>query len=601
MNHFSYLFCTIFGLTLTQQTLAASVSTQVNPTPKNNESVLPWWKTATIYQVYLRSFADANGDGIGDIPGLIRHIDYLKTLGVDTIWISPHYDSPNIDNGYDVRDFKKISSDYGKMADFDRLIHETKKRKMHVIIDFILNHTSDQHQWFIDSQKSLTNTFRDYYIWRNPINGKPPNNYLSFFDGSAWEYQQKTKQYYLHYFTKQQPDLNWDNPAVRGAMHANMRFWLDKGVSGMRLDSVPTISKPQQFIDLRDLNHFGQYYAQGPNLHRYIQELHHEVLRDDQIFTVGELFGVDYKHLGLFIAPERQEINAAIDSHLIDLDHDKKNYWKHRDWQIREFRQIIQKLDNAIGERSWKTFFLTNHDNSRMISRYGRDSGPYRELSAKALATILLTQRATPILYQGDEIGMTNYPFSSINEFQDVSVLHLYDRVVKKGNVSPDFFVSQARLLNRDNARTPFQWDSSKNAGFTRGKPWFHINNNYRTINADAQLNDPNSIFRFYRQLIALRQQRPTLIIGKYRDVDLNNNTVYAYTRTGKQDVYLVTINMTDHPQRFYLPKQSSIIETLLQNSGQEPSVGATQLLLGPWQSGIYRLLPPKKTSQSSQ
>ncbi|RLM27052.1 glucohydrolase [Brenneria alni] len=552
-----------------------------------------WWKEAVFYQVYPRSFKDSDGDGIGDLQGITEKLDYLKNLGVNAIWINPHYDSPNTDNGYDIRDYRKIMKEYGNMDDFDRLISEMKKRDMRLMIDVVVNHSSDQNQWFVESRKSKDNPYRDYYIWRDGKGDNPPNNYPSLFGGSAWQKDSATDQYYLHYFGVHQPDLNWDNPKMREDVYDMLRFWINKGVSGLRVDTVATLSKNPAFPDLTDeqLKNFTYLYTQGPNLHRYIQEMNQKVFSKYDVVTAGEIFGVPLEEAAPFIDQRRKELDMAFSFDLIRLDRSVEERWRQNEWALSQFRQINNRLVDMAGQYGWNTFFLNNHDNPRSVSHFGNDSPQWRDLSAKALATVTLTQRATPFIYQGEELAMTNYPFQKIDEFDDIEVKGFWQDFVKTGKVKPDEFLENVKQTSRDNSRTPFQWSNTDNAGFTTGKPWFLINPNYKEINAADQTKDPDSVYNFYRQLIAIRHATPAFTYGAFQDLDPENNDVYAYTRTLKGEKYLIVVNFKEQPIRYSLPGAFSIKKTLLESGAKAPvQPNAARLELQPWQSGIYQL-----------
>ncbi|MDQ0431005.1 oligo-1,6-glucosidase [Pantoea agglomerans] len=560
---------------------------------KQSENIPKWWKEAVFYQVYPRSFKDTNEDGIGDINGIIAKLDYLKYLGVDAIWINPHYDSPNTDNGYDIRDYKKIMAEYGTMEDFDRLITEMKKRNMRLMIDVVINHTSDQNEWFVQSKSSKDNPYRNYYFWRDPKEGAPPNNYPSFFGGSAWQKDEKTNQYYLHYFAKQQPDLNWDNPKVRQDLYTMLRFWLDKGVSGLRFDTVATYSKIPNFPNLtkQELNNFAEEYTKGPNIHRYIKEMNKEVLSQYDVATAGEIFGVPLDQSIKFFDRRRNELDIAFTFDLIRLDRDSNERWRHKDWTLSQFRQIINRVDHTAGKYGWNAFFLDNHDNPRSVSHFGDERPQWREKSAKALATLLLTQRATPFIYQGSELGMTNYPFKNIDDFDDIEVKGFWHDYVETGKVQANEFLQNVHLTSRDNSRTPFQWDGSLNAGFTSGKPWFVINPNYTKINAANQIKNPDSVLNYYRQLIEIRHDIPALTYGRYEDLDLKNESVYAYTRSLGPDKFLVVVNFREQAMIYKLPDKLSVEKVIIEsNSKNAVKKNDAILELQPWQSGIYKL-----------
>ncbi len=560
----------------------------------HKENTFPaWWKEAIFYQVYPRSFKDTNGDGIGDIRGIIEKLDYLKSLGIDAIWINPHYDSPNTDNGYDISNYQQIMKEYGTMADFDTLIAEMKKRNMRLMIDVVINHTSDRHPWFIQSKSGKNNPYRDYYFWRDGKDNQPPNNYPSFFGGSAWQKDAKSGQYYLHYFARQQPDLNWDNPKVREDLYAMLRFWLDKGVSGMRFDTVATYSKIPGFPDLtpEQQKNFAQQYTMGPNIHRYIQEMNREVLSHYDVATAGEIFGVPLDRSSQFFDRRRHELNMAFMFDLIRLDRDSNERWRHRPWTLSQFRQIVGKMDTTVGEYGWNTFFLDNHDNPRAVSHFGDDTPQWREASAKALATVTLTQRATPFIYQGSELGMTNYPFKKLSEFDDIEVKGFWHDYVESGKVTAAEFLDNVRLTSRDNSRTPFQWDDSQNAGFTSGKPWFHVNPNYVQINAARELTENKSVLNYYKQMIHLRHELPALVYGAYQDLNPQDNSVYAYTRTLDNERYLVVVNFKEQPVRYALPDNDAIEQVVIETNQQSDTAKeSTAIALSPWQAGVYKL-----------
>lgn len=549
-----------------------------------------WWKSAVFYQVYLRSFKDSNGDGIGDINGLISKLDYLQQLGVNAIWINPHYESPNKDNGYDISDYRKVLKEFGTMADFDRLIAEMKRRQMRLMIDIVANHTSDQHHWFKSSQSQGNVQYRDFYIWRDGRSDQKPNNYPSFFSETAWEYHPVIKKHYLHYYLKEQPDLNWDNPAVRQGVYQDILFWLNKGVSGLRFDSITTISKKPGLPSLADPSKFEEEYAKGPKLHDYIQELHHRVYIRDDIVSFGEIVGYKGDEIANFIDPKRHELDVAIDTNLMFFDRPAGYQWLIKPFRLSDYRHAIELSNRARGQHGWTTFFIANHDNPRAVSHYGDASPRFRVASAKALATIQMTQPATPMIYQGDEIGMTNYPFQSIHEFQDQALINRWDNYVRSGKMAPNVFLYHAQRVNRDNSRTPMQWDHSPSAGFTTGVPWLTVNPNYRWVNADQAIHDPQSTYHYYQKLIVLRQQYPTLIFGRYRDITTDDH-VFAYLRESGAHQYLVVTNFSRQAQRFHLPAGKKISQILIANNRafQLPFAHHT-LVLPAWHAGIYRL-----------
>lgn len=548
-----------------------------------------WWKEAVVYQIYPRSFNDSNGDGIGDLNGITEKLDYLKNLGVDVIWLSPHFDSPNADNGYDIRNYRKVMAEFGTMEDFDRMLSEIKRRNMKLIIDLVVNHTSDEHQWFKESRKSKENPYRDYYIWRDGRNGDAPNNYPSFFGGSAWKKDDATGQYYLHYFAEKQPDLNWENKKVREEVYDIMRFWLDKGVSGFRMDVIPFISKQDGLPDLPPdkLTHPELVFAHGPRIHEYLQEMNREVLSRYDTMTVGEAFGVTFEDTPKFINADRNELNMLFHFDIVRLDRDN---WRKTDWTLPQLKAAFEKIDRS-GRLGWNTSFLSNHDHPRAVSHFGDDSDRWRVLSAKALATMMLTQRATPFLYQGDELGMTNYPFRTVTDFEDVEVRGLWKVLVESGQVTADEFLQHLSQTSRDNARTPMQWSEEVNSGFSEGTPWLAVNPNYRQINAASQIDQSDSVYNYHRELIALRRQAPALIYGEYRDLDPQHNQLFAYTRTLEDQQYLVAINFSHDNVEWDIPDGKKIGKTLISNRAEPAAApGDSRLTMKPWQAVIFQI-----------
>lgn len=561
---------------------------------QSSESSPAWWKEKVVYQVYLRSFKDSNGDGIGDIKGLIEKLDYLKSMGVDVVWINPHYASPNEDNGYDISDYEKIMKDYGSMKDFDNLMSALKKRKMNLMIDVVINHTSSQHKWFVESRKSKDNPYRDYYIWKDGKDGGAPNNNPSYFGGSAWQKDETTGQYYLHYYGKGQPDLNWDNPKVRQEINKMLEFWIRKGVTGLRFDTVSTLSKDPSFRDLtpEELADYPSKYSQGPNLHRYIKELRENINSDGHLSMVGEMSGVDLERAPLFINSQRKELDMPILFNVIYLGRDAATRWKQKEpITLGNLRTEICRANVAVGQNGWNTFFLGNHDNPRAVSQFGDDSPEWRSASAKALATMLLTQRATPFIFQGDEIGMTNYPFKTISDFNDVEVQGFWKDNVETGQVTPEEFMKNLRITARQNSRTPYQWNDSKNAGFTSGTPWLNVNDNYHDINLARQLKDSDSVQAYYKKLIAIHHNIPALVYGSYRDIDMKNDDVYSYLRELVNEKYLVIINFKSDAIHYSLPENMAVVSTVIENGSKQAITSQTKdILLQPWQSGIYKI-----------
>lgn len=554
-----------------------------------------WWKQAVVYQVYPRSFKDSNGDGIGDLNGITEKLDYLQNLGINVIWLSPHFDSPNADNGYDIRDYRKVMTEFGTMADFDRMLAGIKHRHMRLIIDLVVNHTSDEHKWFVESSESKTNPYRDYYIWRDgkpnpsaPYGFDPPNNYPSFFSGSAWQFEPRTQQFYLHLFAVKQPDLNWDNPKVRQEVYSLMRFWLDKGVDGFRMDVIPLISKQPGLPNLTSeqlrSGGFVALFANGPHRDEYLQEMNREVLSKYDDTSVGEALGISLQQESQLIDNRRHELDMIFNFDAVRLDRDGSK-WK--DWTLPDLKAIYDDHARDLDTHSWDTVFLSNHDNPRVVSSFGDDSTPeFRVRSAKLIAAMLLTLRGTPFLYQGDELGMTNYPFKAITDFNDIEVKNAYQANVVTDKVSVDDFIANLRRTSRDNARTPMQWSEAPNGGFTTSaEPWLAVNPNYSTINAAEELKNPNSVYHFTQQAIALRKAHPALVYGNYKDLDPANSQRYAYTRTLGSERFLVLLNFSRTAVDYTLPADIKPGELVLGNLPE----GGSATHLQPWEARIYR------------
>jgi oligo-1,6-glucosidase len=562
-----------------------------------------WWKEAVVYQIYPRSFQDSNGDGIGDLNGITRHLDYLQKLGVNVIWLSPHYDSPNADNGYDIRDYRKVMREFGTMADFDRMLAAIKARHMRLIIDLVVNHTSDEHHWFAESRSSKDNPYRNYYFWRDgrpnpadPAHPLPPNNYPSFFSGSAWQYDPATQQFYLHLFAVKQPDLNWDNPKVREDVFSLMRFWLDKGVDGFRMDVIPLISKQPGLPDLSadEMKNPPRPWANGPHRDEYLQEMNREVLSKYDVMTVGEAIGIELGEQTRIVNSERHELNMIFNFDAVRMN--RGNGYTERAWTLPELKAIYDGHAQVLGKTDWDTVFLSNHDNPRLVSNFGDDStAEFRVRSAKLLETMLLTLRGTPFLYQGDELGMTNYPFVRLDQFDDIEVKNAYKEKVMTGMMPEAQFVAEAHRFGRDNARTPMQWSAAPNAGFApaAAKPWLAVNPNYTSINAAAELADPDSVFHYTQRAIALRHAHLAFVYGDYRDLNPTHSQVFAYTRTldlpGKPaQRFLVVLNFGQKPAEYTLPEGVKARKLILANIPGTKEAGASTLHLGAWEARVY-------------
>jgi oligo-1,6-glucosidase len=548
-----------------------------------------WWKEAVVYQIYPRSFKDSNGDGIGDLNGIISKLDYIKGLGVDVIWLCPHFDSPNADNGYDIRDYRKVMAEFGTMADFDEMLHAIKQRDMKLILDLVVNHTSDEHAWFARSRQSKDNAYSDYYIWRPAKEGREPNDWISFFGGSAWKKDALREEYYLHLFADKQPDLNWDNPKVRTEVHDLMKFWLDKGIGGFRMDVIPFISKDQSFPDfVKDFDGRPEFiYAAGPNLHDYLQEMNREVLAKYDVMKVGEALGVTLEQTPLFVDERRNELNMIFHFDLVRLD---RHGWKWKPWTLPEFKAICTRFDRGMDSHCWPTVYLTNHDNPRTVSHFGDDSPEYRIRSAKLLATFQLTSKGTPFIYQGDELGMTNYPFTNIEEFDDIEVKNNWRGKVLTNRVTAEEYLFHQLRTSRDHTRTPMQWDDSANAGFTTGsKPWFVVNPNYKEINAKEALADENSVYHYYKTMLALRKKTPAFVYGDFEDIDPQHVSLFAYTRTLATESYLILLNFSRDRISYTLPGNLKAGSLLVSNSDTKEEDTAA-FGLDPWEARVYRL-----------
>jgi oligo-1,6-glucosidase len=499
------------------------------------------------------------------------------------------YDSPNADNGYDIRDYRKIMTEFGTMADFDELLKGVKQRNMKMILDLVVNHSSDEHAWFAESRKSKDNPYRDYYIWRPAKNGKEPNNWTSFFSGPAWKKDPATDEYYLHLFAEKQPDLNWDNPKVRNEVYDIMKFWLDKGADGFRMDVIPFISKDQSFPDFpADYDgNYGKVYASGPKLHDYIQEMNREVLSKYDVMTVGEAAGVTLEQTPLLVDERRNELNMIFQFDVVSID---RNGWRWKPWTWPAVKAIYTRYDKALDVHSWNTVFLTNHDNTRIVSRFGDDTPQYRVPSAKALATMLLTMKGTPFIYQGDELGMTNYPFTKIEEFDDIQVKNAYKAEVLTGKASLADYILNLRKTSRDHSRTPMQWDETANGGFTTGaKAWLAVNPNYKEINAKQALADQDSIYNYFKKMIELRKRTPALIYGDYKDLDPQHQAVFAYTRSLGADTYLVILNLSKNDLAYRLPEGLKAGQVELSNLDSKDENVSVVNLKG-WEARIYKV-----------
>ncbi|WP_243296354.1 glycoside hydrolase family 13 protein [Bacillus litorisediminis] len=551
-----------------------------------------WWKEAVVYQIYPRSFYDSNGDGIGDIPGIIQKLDYLKELGIDVIWLSPVYESPNDDNGYDISDYRNIMDEFGTMQDWEQLLEEMHKRGIKLVMDLVVNHTSDEHAWFVESRKSKDNPYRDYYIWRPGKDGKEPNNWESAFSGSAWQYDETTDEYYLHIFSKKQPDLNWENPKVRKEVYDMMKFWLDKGVDGFRMDVINFISKVEDLPDAP--NPHGEnyvsgsrYFMNGPRIHEFLQEMNQEVLSKYDILTVGEMPGVRPQHAIDYTAEDRKELNMVFQFEHVDIDSGPEGKWDLRPFDLVRLKEILTKWQVELFERGWNSLYWNNHDQPRIVSRLGDDQ-MYRVKSAKMLGTLLHMMQGTPYIYQGEELGMTNVRFESLDDYRDIETLNMYKEKIAAGK-SHEEIMKSIYVKGRDNSRTPMQWNGSEHAGFTTGIPWIKVNPNYVDINAEKAVGDQNSVFHYYKKLIQLRKQHEIIVYGKYELFLKEHPHVYAYTRTLEDQQLFISTNVSGHTQTLQVPEEiqpKSEPKILISNDEHQPF--SREITLNPWEARVY-------------
>ena len=558
-----------------------------------------WWKESVVYQIYPRSFADSNGDGIGDLRGIISKLDYLKDLGVNVVWLSPVYRSPNDDNGYDISDYRDIMPEFGALADWEELLTEMHRRGIKLVMDLVVNHTSDEHPWFIEARKSRDNPYRDYYIWRPARDGREPNNWQSFFSGSAWQYDAPTGEYYLHLFSRKQPDLNWENPRVRAEIYDMMHWWLKKGVDGFRMDVINMISKapglPDAPITSGERYQFGgQYFVNGPRLLEYLDEMKRTVLSHYDVLTVGETPLVSTAHAIDITNEETGHLNMLFQFEHMDLDAEPgaaSSRASIRPWRLLDLKQVMTRWQKDLEGHGWNSLYLSNHDQPRAVSRFGND-GRYRVESAKLLATFLHTLQGTPYVYQGEEIGMTNVAFESIEDYRDIETCNMYREYVEERGYDPQAVLATIHAKSRDNARTPVQWDAGAQAGFTSGTPWIKVNPNYRTINVAQALADPDSILHYYRRLIQLRKENPIIVYGRYELILDADEQVYAYTRTLPDDRLLVILNFSADTPVFALPGHIgfSAHDLLIANYPVEPSDDIRLLTLRPYEARVYRL-----------
>jgi len=565
---------------------------------QENNNNKKWWKEAIVYQIYPRSFKDTNGDGIGDLKGIISELDYIQSLGIDIVWLNPINTSPNDDNGYDISDYENIMEEFGTMEDFDLLLKGLHERKIKLIMDLVVNHTSDEHKWFIESRKSRDNPYRNYYHWWPAEKGKPPFR-KSFFDvnGQAWEYDAVTDSYYLHYFSVKQPDLNWENPKVRQEIFNMMKFWIHKGIDGFRMDVITFISKDTTFPEIPNaelMEKYGSwtnYYARGPRLHKYLKEINKEVLSKYDVMSVAEGAGIKRVDALKFVDEDMKKLNMLYHFDGTNLGYLPGQY-KQMDpngYSLVAFKKIYSNWDKKVAKKGWGTIYLGNHDQPRMASRWGNDAPEYRNASSKLLTTFLLSMRGTPYYYAGDEIGMKNIKFDTIDDYRDIETLNMYEKI-KSENGDLEYFLEGQKISARDNGRTPFQWDDRNNAGFTSGTPWLAINPDYKTVNVAHEETDPDSVLNYFRRMVRLRKSLPELVYGSYKLIDKNNPNVYAYTRILNDQKVLIILNFSNQQMPFRVPVSAGSVTDVLLNNLPDYKARNNVYHLQPWQALIVRL-----------
>ena len=552
-----------------------------------------WWKESVVYQIYPRSFCDSNGDGIGDLNGITSKLDYLKELGVDVIWLSPVYKSPNDDNGYDISDYQAIMDEFGTMEDFDRMLAAAHERGIKIMMDLVVNHTSDEHKWFIESRKSTDNPYRDYYIWRPAKeDGSLPNNWGSCFSGPAWEYDKTTDMYYLHLFSKKQPDLNWENPAVRKEVFDMMNWWLEKGVDGFRMDVISLISKEPGLPDYETgLNGYASIdpIANGPREHEFLQEMRQKALNNADTITVGECVGVTVEEAQKYAGSDEKELNMVFQFEHMNVDCDKENgsKWTTRKMDLRDMKKILTHWQKGLQDVAWNSLYWENHDQPRSVSRFGNDSDEYREISAKMLATCLHMLQGTPYVYQGEELGMTNCPFNTLENFRDLESINAFHELTEQGKKTEEEMLAAISYKGRDNARTPMQWDDSAYAGFSTAEPWIMVNPNYTKINAKEQVSRENSVFKYYQKLISLRHNSDLIVYGSY-DLILDDDTdIYAYTRTLGDEKLVVYCNFSANTREVEVPAEFTDGKVLISN--YEDAKVSEKITLRPYEAIVIQ------------
>ncbi|TRX01320.1 glycoside hydrolase family 13 protein [Flavobacterium gawalongense] len=559
-----------------------------------NKTEKTWWKEAVVYQIYPRSFKDSNGDGIGDLQGIISKLDYIKSLGIDVVWLNPVYSSPNDDNGYDISDYQNIMSEFGTMEDFDELLKGMHERGIKLVMDLVVNHSSDEHFWFKESRKSRKNPYRDYYHWVNAEDGKPAPR-RSFFDpeGDAWKYDEATNAYYLHYFSQKQPDLKWENPKLRHEIYDMMHYWFKKGIDGFRMDVITFISKDLSYPPIPEKYQgkmWDYFYASGERLHEYLHEMNREVLSKYDIMSVAEGPGTSTENVLDFVDADRNELNMSYHFDHAYLGLLPRKVVAEEGWKLVDLKAIFTRWDKALAEKGWGAIYFGNHDQPRMVSRWGNDSPEWRALSSKMLTTFLLSMRGTPYYYQGDEIGMSNIKFDTIEDYRDIETINWYNLTKKEGG-DLERFLSSHKITARDNGRTPIQWDNSSNGGFTNTTPWIKVNPNYETVNVANQENDPDSVLNYFRKITKLRKLNPVLIYGKYTLLDQDNPDTYCYTRELDDTKVVVMLNFKPKKALVDLGINISKTEILISNYNETITQKSNgEIVLNPFHAVILEL-----------
>lgn len=551
-----------------------------------------WWKEAVVYQIYPRSFMDSNGDGIGDLNGITEKLEYLKELGIDVIWLSPVYQSPNDDNGYDISDYQAIMEEFGTMEDYDRMLARAHELGIKIMMDLVVNHTSDEHAWFVESRKSVDNPYRDFYIWRKGKDGKEPNNWGSCFSGSAWKYDPQTDMYFLHLFSKKQPDLNWDNPKVRDRVFDMMNWWCEKGIDGFRMDVISLISKPEGLPDgiPGETGYADSGCANGPHVHEYLKEMNRKVLSHYDLITVGEAAGVTLEEAKRYANADGSELNMVFQfEHMGSGPEADNRYgkWDSHKMPLPVWKKILSRWQTGLEGKAWNSLFLSNHDQPRSVSWFGNDSEQYREISAKMLGTCLHMMQGTPYVYQGEELGMCNAYFDQLEDYRDIESLNAYKELTETCGVSHEEMMGYLKRISRDNARTPMQWDDSANAGFTTGTPWIKVNSNYKTVNAKQQTTDPDSVFSYYKELIRLRHENDIIVYGEYELLEPQNEELFIYTRSWNNEQLMVLCNFTEKDIVIPAAVTAQIpadAQILISNY-----VGNLESVLRPYEARVYR------------